>query len=86
MARDEVDTSLITSEPRKRKLPSYATNNDNISADKEEIIKRMKHTNYHACKQSTALKFDYYPCLTNIFKHPIISLIPLKKMKDLQQK
>ena len=78
---------IITSEPRKQKLPSYATNNDNISADKEEIIKRMKHTNYHACEQSTALKIDYYPCLlTNIFKHPIISLIPLKKMKDLQLK
>ena len=32
MARDEVDPSLITDEPRKRKLPSYANNTDNISA------------------------------------------------------
>ena len=44
MPRDEVDPSLITNEPRKRKLASYVTNKDNISADKEEIIKRMKHT------------------------------------------
>ena len=42
MARDEVDPSLITNDPRKRKLPSYATNTDNISADKNEVIKRMK--------------------------------------------
>ena len=61
MARDEVDTSLITTEHRKRKLPSYATNNDNISADKEEIIKRMKRTNdlSNACERSTNLKIDY---------------------------
>ena len=42
MARDEVDPSLITNDPRKCKLPSYATNTDNISADKNEVIKRMK--------------------------------------------
>lgn len=44
MARDEVDPSLITNDRRKRKLPSYATNKDNISADKEGVVKRMKHT------------------------------------------
>jgi hypothetical protein len=60
MARDEVDTSLITTDRRKRKLPSYATNNDNISADKDDVIKRMKHTvdtnnSSNACEQSTSL-------------------------------
>ena len=44
MARDEVDPSLITDEPRKRKLPSYANNADNISADKDEVVKRVKLT------------------------------------------
>lgn len=44
MACDEVDTSLITMDRRKRKLPSYVTNKDNISADKEDMVKRMKHT------------------------------------------
>ena len=44
MARDKVDPSLITNDHRKHKLPSYATNSDNISADKDEIVKRMKHT------------------------------------------
>ena len=44
MARDEVDLSLITDEPRKRKLPSYANNTDNISADKDDVVKRMKLT------------------------------------------
>jgi hypothetical protein len=44
MARDEVDLSLITNDRRKRKLGSYATNKDNISADKDEVVKRMKHT------------------------------------------
>lgn len=45
MARNEVDPSLITNDRRKRKLPSYATDNDNISADKEGVVKRMKLTN-----------------------------------------
>jgi hypothetical protein len=44
MPRDEIDPSLITDEPRKRKLASYVTNKDNISADKDETIKRMKRT------------------------------------------
>lgn len=44
MPRNEVDSSLITAEPRKRKLPSYVTNKDNISADKDEMVKRMKRT------------------------------------------
>jgi hypothetical protein len=44
MAREEVDPSLITNDRRKRKLPPYANNPDNISADKEEVVKRMKLT------------------------------------------
>ena len=44
MARDEVDTSLITNDHRKRKLAPYTNDPDNISADKEEVIKRMKLT------------------------------------------
>jgi hypothetical protein len=44
MARDEVDPSLITNDRRKRKLPAYANNTDNISADKDAIVKRMKLT------------------------------------------
>ena len=44
MPRDEIDPSLITDEPRKRKLAAYVTNKDNISADKEETVKRMKCT------------------------------------------
>ena len=44
MARDEVDISLITSERRKRKLASYVTNKDNISADKAETVKQLKKT------------------------------------------
>jgi hypothetical protein len=44
MPRDEVDPSLITTESRKRKLPSYVTDKNNISADKDEVIKRMKRT------------------------------------------
>ena len=53
MARDEVDPSLITNDHRKCKLPSYATNSDNISADKDEIVKRMKHTSnaFQTCEQ-----------------------------------
>jgi len=52
MARDEVDPSLITNDRRKRKLGSYATNKDNISADKDGVVKRMKHTlgGSHACE------------------------------------
>ena len=44
MPRDEIDPSLITNEPRKRKLASYVTDKNNISADKDEVIKRMKRT------------------------------------------
>lgn len=44
MPRNEVDSSLITNEPRKRKLAPYVTNKDNISADKDEMVKRMKRT------------------------------------------
>ena len=44
MPRTGIDPSLITNKPHKRKLASYVTNKDNISADKDEIVKRMKHT------------------------------------------
>ena len=44
MPLDEIDPSLITNEPRKRKLASYVTNKDNISADEDEMVRRMKHT------------------------------------------
>ena len=59
MARDEVDPSLITkkNDHCKCKLPSYATNSDNISADKDEIVKRMKHTSnaFQTCEQRISL-------------------------------
>ena len=51
MARDEVDPTLITNDRRKRKLASYATDKDNISADKEAIVNRMKVTASHFCEQ-----------------------------------
>jgi beta-xylosidase len=61
MARDEVDLSLITNDRRKRKLPSYVTDQNNISADKDEVVKRMKHTlamnPSGACEQSIALVY-----------------------------
>jgi hypothetical protein len=44
MARDEVDISLITSEPRKRKLTAYITNEDNISVDKEQTVRQLRET------------------------------------------
>jgi hypothetical protein len=43
-ARDVVDPSLIVDRPRKRKMASYVTNEDNGSADKMETIKRIKRT------------------------------------------
>ena len=47
MDRNKVNPSLITDEPQKRKLPSYANNTDNISADKDEVVKRMRLTGNH---------------------------------------
>lgn len=44
MPRIEIDPSLITNEPRKRKLAPYVTNEDNISADKDQTVKRIKRT------------------------------------------
>ena len=44
MPQDEIDSLLITNEFQKHKLASYVTNKDNISADKDETVKRMKHT------------------------------------------
>ena len=57
MACDEVDPSLITSNRHKRKLLSYVTNEDNISADKDEVVKKMKHTMnwFWACEFSSIL-------------------------------
>lgn len=43
MPRDEVDPSVITNEPRKRKLSSYVRNPDNISGDRDQYVKRIKH-------------------------------------------
>jgi hypothetical protein len=57
MARDEVDPSLITNDRRKRKLPSYASNADNISADKDEIVKRMKLTSNPILRELIINKF-----------------------------
>ena len=43
MPRNEIDPSLITNEPRKRKMAAYVTNMDNISADKDKTVKRYIH-------------------------------------------
>lgn len=42
--RDVADPSLIVDQPRKRKMASYVTNEDNGSADRMETIKRIKKT------------------------------------------
>ena len=42
--RNEIDSSLITNEPHKRKMAAYVTNTDNISADKDKTVKRLKRT------------------------------------------
>ncbi len=44
MLHDNIDSSLITSEPCKWKLTSYITNKDNASADKATYVKRLKET------------------------------------------
>ncbi len=44
MPCDDIDSSLITSEPRKWKLTSYITNEDNASADKATYVKWLKET------------------------------------------
>src|SRR6266853_3419642 len=44
MPHNDIDSSLITSEPCKRKLTSYITNKDNASADKATYVKRLKET------------------------------------------
>ena len=63
MPRNEVDPSLITNEPRKRKLASYVTNKDNISADKDEMVKRIKCTidpgEYHNRSSMTLFLTSY---------------------------
>ena len=44
MACDEVDPSLILTEQCKWKVSSYATNEDNYSADKAETVKQLQKT------------------------------------------
>ena len=44
MPRDEVDVSAITNEPRKRTLSAYVRNQDNISGDRDQYVKRIKQT------------------------------------------
>ena len=43
MPREEVDISAITNEPRKRTLSSYVHNQDNISGDRDQYVKRIKN-------------------------------------------
>ena len=38
MPRDEVDPSLITNEPRKRKLASYVTNKDTSAKSQKQWV------------------------------------------------
>ena len=59
MPRDKVDPFLITNEPCKHKLASYVTNKDNISADKEEMVKIMKcTTGFDSHKQPLAYSYQ----------------------------
>ena len=44
MPCNKIDALLIINEPRKQKLASYATDKDNVSADKDKTVKRMKRT------------------------------------------
>ena len=44
MPWNEIDPSLTTNEPCKRKMAAYVTNTDNISADKDKTVKRLKRT------------------------------------------
>ena len=44
MPRDEVDPSTITNGPRKRTLSSYVRDQDNISGDRDQYVKRIKQT------------------------------------------
>jgi hypothetical protein len=86
MARDEVDLALILNDHRKRKLGSYATNEDNISADKEAVVKRMKLTinaaNNHDASCEQKKLHNILTILLNYYaKHPYISMILLKKLK-----
>ena len=43
MPQEEVDISAITNEPRKRTLSSYIRNQDNISGDRDQYVKRIKN-------------------------------------------
>jgi hypothetical protein len=44
MPHNDVDSSLITSKCHKRKLMSYITDDDNVSADKAIFVKQLKET------------------------------------------
>lgn len=80
MAHDEVDHSLIINNYHKCKLQSYATNSNNISADKDEIVTKNEClSNSWAMNSFNILKFSK----NNILKNPIVSLslILLKKTK-----
>ena len=44
MPHDKVDAALITNEPHKWKLGSYFTNEDNVSGDRDQYVKKLKHT------------------------------------------
>ena len=65
MARDEVDISLITNDRRKRKLPAYATDADNISADKNDVVKRMKVTSNPTQDEGEESNFPFIDKLLN---------------------
>ena len=42
MPRDDVDPSIITNEPRKHTLSSYVRDQENISGEGDEYVKRIK--------------------------------------------
>ena len=88
MAHDEVDPSLITNDHRKRKLPSYATNSNNISADKDEIVKNETYqqcfSNLWAMNILNTLKFSKFNILKNIIVSPGLALLKKMKRRDLQ--
>ena len=65
MACDEVDISLITNDRRKRKLPAYATDADNISADKNDVVKRMKVTSNPTQDKGEESNFPFIDKLLN---------------------
>ena len=61
MPRDQVDTSAITNEPRKRTLSSYVRNEDNISGDRDQYVKRIKQTVNPGMFPNGIYSLPYYP-------------------------